>query len=158
MSAYSFYPGKPSFLAMKYLRTYTPNTQLEPGERYRLRRDMEYQVAQRGELLPEMVTRLRCLKSEENWMVPGYSEISRDLRCVSEEIEYARFKSPDRDLPPPSWLRNSVVGYTTDRCSGNQYRTTHYPTNTRFSRATTPMLTSCNGMNKVYRYYGTHCY
>jgi len=133
MSAYSFYPGKPSFLAMKYLRTYTPNTQLEPGERYRLRRDMEYQV-------------------------PGYSEISRDLRCVSEEIEYARFKSPERDLPPPSWLRNSVVGYTTEKCPGNSYRTTHYPTNTRFSRATTPMLTSCNGMNAVYRYYGTHCY
>jgi len=133
MSAYSFYPGTPSFLAMKYLRTYTPNTHLEPGERYRLRRNMEVQV-------------------------PGYSEISRDLRCVSEEIEYARFKSPDRELPPPSWLRNSVVGYTTERCVGNQYRTTHYPSNTRFSRATTPMLTSCNGMNKVYRYYGTHCY
>jgi len=133
MSAYSFYPGKPSFLAMKYLRTYTPNTHLEPGERYRLRRNMEIQV-------------------------PGYSEISRDLRCVSEEIEYARFKSPDRDLPPPSWLRNSVVGYTTDRCPGNSYRTTHYPANTRFSRTTTPMLTSCSGMNKVYRYYGTHCY
>lgn len=133
MSAYSFYPGTPSFLAMKYLRTYTPNTHLEPGERYRLRRNMEIQV-------------------------PGYSEISRDLRCVSEEIEYARFKSPDRELPPPSWLRNSVVGYTSERCAGNQYRTTHYPSNTRFSRATTPMLTSCNGMNKVYRYYGTHCY
>jgi len=133
MSAYSFYPGKPSFLAMKYLRTYTPNTQLEPGERYRLRRNMEIQV-------------------------PGYSEISRDLRCVSEEIEYARYKSPERDLPPPSWLRNSVVGYTTERSSGNQWRTTYYPSNVRFSRATTPMLTSCNGMNKVYRYYGTHCF
>merc|ERR1712018_378553 len=92
MSAYSFYPGKPSFLAMKYLRTYTPNTQLEPGERYRLRRNMEIQV-------------------------PGYSEISRDLRCVSEEIEYARYKSPERDLPPPSWLRNSAVGFTSEPLS-----------------------------------------
>ena len=44
MSAYSFYPGSPSFLAMKYQRTYTPRTQLEPGERYRLRRNMEVQV------------------------------------------------------------------------------------------------------------------
>ena len=44
MSAYSFYPGSPSFLAMKYQRTYTPRTQLEPGERYRLRRNMEIQV------------------------------------------------------------------------------------------------------------------
>merc|ERR1712079_802098 len=90
MSSYSFYPGTPSFLAMKYLRTYTPSTNLMPGERYRLRRNMESKV-------------------------PGYSEISRDLRCVSEEIEYARFKSPERDSPPPSWLRNSVVGYTTEK-------------------------------------------
>ena len=44
MSSYSFYPGTPSFLAMKYLRTYTPSTQLQPGERYRLRRNMEAKV------------------------------------------------------------------------------------------------------------------
>jgi len=133
MSSYSFYPGTPSFLAMKYLRTYTPSTHLEPGERYRLRRTMEQKVQ-------------------------GYREISRDLRCVSEEIEHQRFKSPERELPPPSWLRNSVVGYTSQRAPGNCWKTTYYPSNLRFSRATTPMLTTCNGMNRVYKYYGTHSY
>ena len=42
--AYSFYPGKPSFLAQKYLRTYIPSTTLQPGERYALRRTMEAKV------------------------------------------------------------------------------------------------------------------
>eukprot|EP00093_Oithona_nana_P004702 04702.XXX_47540_48001_1 [CDS] Oithona nana genome sequencing. len=131
--AYSFYPGKPSFLAQKYLREYIPRTTLQPGERYALRRTMEAKV-------------------------PGYREIHQELRCASEEIEYQRFRSPERELAPPCWFRNSPVGYTTNRGIGNQWGYTHYPSNVRFSRATTPMLTSCNGMNKVYRYYGTHCY
>ena len=42
--AYSFYPGKPSFLAQKYLREYIPRTTLQPGERYALRRTMEAKV------------------------------------------------------------------------------------------------------------------
>ena len=42
--AYSFYPGKPSFLAQKYLRTYIPSRSLQPGERYALRRTMEAKV------------------------------------------------------------------------------------------------------------------
>jgi len=135
MSSYSFYPGTPSFLAMKYLRTYTPSTQLQPGERYRLRRNMEAKVH-------------------------GYSDISRELRCVSEEIEHQRFKSPEREMAPPTWLRNSAVGYTTQKAGGNQWIYSHYPTNIRFSRATTPILTSCgkDRMDSVYRYYGTHRY
>lgn len=118
---------------MKYLRTYTPTTQLKPGERYRLRRTMEVQC-------------------------PGYSEISRELRCVSEEIEHQRFKSPEREMAPPVWLRNSPVGYTSARAGGNMWVQNPYYSNIRFTRCTTPMLTSCgkDRMDNVYRYYGTH--
>lgn len=133
MSSYSFYPGTPSFLAMKYLRTSTPSTHLMPGDRYRLRRNMEQKV-------------------------PGYRDIANELRCVSEEIENQRFKSPEREMAPPTWIRNSPVGYVSQRTGGNTWISAHYPSNIRFSRATTPMLTSCgkDRMDHVYRYYGTH--
>lgn len=133
MSSYSFYPGTPSFLAMKYLRTYTPSTNLMPGERYRLRRNMETKV-------------------------PGYRDIANELRCVSEEIENQRFKSPEREMAPPTWIRNSPVGYVSQRTGGNTWISAHYPSNIRFSRATTPMLTSCgkDRMDSVYAYYGRY--
>ena len=152
--AYSFYPGKPSFLAQKYLREYIPRTTLQPGERYALRRTMEAKVIFLKAFLDKLFKKLLIFALQ----VPGYREIHQELRCASEEIEYQRFRSPERELAPPCWFRNSPVGYTTNRGIGNQWGYTHYPSNVRFSRATTPMLTSCNGMNKVYRYYGTHCY
>ena len=44
-SSYSFCPQSPSFLAMKYLRSYVPHsTTLLPGERYRLHLNMEAKV------------------------------------------------------------------------------------------------------------------
>ena len=41
---YSFCPGAPSLTAMKYLKTYIPNRDFAPGERYRHYRNMEAKV------------------------------------------------------------------------------------------------------------------
>ena len=162
MSSYSFYPGTPSFLAMKYLRTYTPSTNLMPGERYRLRRNMESKVSMLRKISwNQFHEKFREIEfSFFFFQVPGYRDIANELRCVSEEIENQRFKSPEREQAPPTWIRNSPVGYVSQRTGGNTWIAAHYPSNIRFSRATTPMLTSCgkDRMDHVYRYYGRHRY
>lgn len=102
--------------------------------------------------------KIKSGKISSQFQVPGYREVSRELRCVSEEIEHQRFRSPEREMAPPTWLRNSPVGYVSSRSGGNLWTHTHYHSNTRFSRATTPMMTTCNGMDSVYRYYAQHRY
>ena len=63
-------------------------------------------------------------------------------------------------MAPPTWLRNSPIGYVSQKAGGNQWTYSYYPSNTRFTRLTTPMLTTCgkDRMDHVYRYYGTHRY
>jgi hypothetical protein len=43
-SGYNFHPGSPSMTAMKYLKTYIPNRNFLPGERFRHYRNMEAKV------------------------------------------------------------------------------------------------------------------
>lgn len=127
--SYKFCPGAPSLTAMKYLKTYIPNRQFMPGERYRHYRNMEEKV-------------------------PGFRDINRELRCVSEEIEHRRYNTPDRELSPAVYFRNSAVGYTSSRGTGNQWNYSFYPSSVTFSGAGA----STFGLNAVYRYYGKHRY
>jgi len=132
-SRYSFCPQSPSYLAMKYMRTYTPySTALLPGERYRLHLDMESNV-------------------------PGYKDINREMRDLSVEIDSRRraMTSPDRELVPYIALNNSSVGYTTTSTHGNCWRTEYHPNTIRFSAAGNPLIRE-RGLDNVYRYYSTY--
>lgn len=132
-SAYSFCPQSPSYLAMSYMRKYTPySTALLPGERYRLHLDMEARV-------------------------PGYKDINREMRDLSVEIDSRRraMTSPDRELVPYIALNNSTIGYTTTSNHGNCWRTEYHPNQHRFSAAGNPLIRQ-RGLDNVYRYYSTY--
>ena len=47
---YSFCPGAPSLTAMKYLKTYIPNRDFAPGQRYRHYRNMEAKVIESNQI------------------------------------------------------------------------------------------------------------
>jgi len=132
-NSYSFCPQSPSFLAMKYLRTYMPrSTTLMPGERYRLHLEMESRVA-------------------------GYKELNREMRDLSVEIDSRRrmMMSPDRELTPYCAFSNSGIGYTSSRHPGNQWKYDYTPSKVRFSASGNPIIRE-KGMESLYRYYATH--
>eukprot|EP00096_Caligus_rogercresseyi_P014130 TRINITY_DN665_c0_g1_i1.p1 TRINITY_DN665_c0_g1~~TRINITY_DN665_c0_g1_i1.p1 ORF type:complete len:138 (-),score=29.61 TRINITY_DN665_c0_g1_i1:473-886(-) len=132
MASPMFCPQSPSPTAMKYMR-YDPNGsskhKFAPGELYRCHTDMESSVY-------------------------GYRDLRREIRATTEELEWqSKYRSsPDRFLPPVCVLRNSILGYTSERVKGNNWRYDFFPSSIRFSVATpkNPYLT------KTFRYMGMH--
>lgn len=114
---------------MKYQRYgYVEPKPFTPGQRYRSRLEMEAKV-------------------------PGYRDISRELRAVSEEIGLQRMSTPDRTPPPICTLRNSPIGYTTQAFSGKLYSHDFSWRNSRFTNARREMVNP--NMKHVYKYFGT---
>ncbi|CAB4070115.1 unnamed protein product [Lepeophtheirus salmonis] len=86
--------------------------------------------------------------------VHGYKNLRREMRASTEEMDWqSKYRSsPDRIITPVCVLRNSIVGYTSERVCGNNWRHDFVPSSVRFSVATprNPYLT------RTFRYMGMH--
>uniref|UniRef100_A0A0K2V4G9 Uncharacterized protein n=1 Tax=Lepeophtheirus salmonis TaxID=72036 RepID=A0A0K2V4G9_LEPSM len=124
-----FWPQSPSLTAMKYMRYSSGTEKFEPGVLYRSHMNMEAHVH-------------------------GYKNLRREMRASTEEMDWqSKYRSsPDRIITPVCVLRNSIVGYTSERVCGNNWRHDFVPSSVRFSVATprNPYLT------RTFRYMGMH--